>query len=104
MFVQSLRALFSQYFTPKQVHQIRVTVDVLTPAVTYTDKFAKLYHSAAVTDYVQGPKVFPQKTFPIDYNAFSSLLEALYCVVSMFDSIYFVIAVKINDWCTHCTS
>ena len=97
MFVQSLRALFSQYFTTEQVHQIRVTVDVLTPAVTYTDKFAKFYHSAAVT------AVFPQKTFPIDSNAFSSLLEALYCLVSMFDSIYFVIAVKTNDRCTHYT-
>ena len=53
--------------------------------------------------YSQGPKVFPQNKFPIDSNAFSSLHEALYCVVSMFDNNYFVIVVKLNDSCTHCT-
>ena len=51
--------------------------------------------------YSQGPKVFPQFFFPIDSNAFSSLHEALYCVVSRLDNTYFVVVVKLNDRCTY---
>ena len=53
--------------------------------------------------YSPGPKIITQNYFPIYFNAFSCLQECLYCVISRLNSNNFIVVIKLNNRCMHCT-